>query len=248
MNLPATPKLPIFIALDKGDYEQALRFALLAAISGCGIKLGLEFFIKNGAQGCLELMEACEKHGLQRPLLFLDLKLHDIPNTVAGAVRSALFIAPDFLTLHASGGAKMMQAAQEVIQFYDAPTQLVAVSLLTSMGINDMAEIGLASQDSEAHVLKLAALVLKAGLNNLVCAPHEIKAIRQNFGSQLTLITPGVRPQGADLGDQMRVMTPKMAMQAGANYLVIGRPITDATDPQAALKAIQVEISVEEIG
>ncbi len=234
--------VPIFIAIDRGDYDEALKFALLATELKCGIKLGLEFFIKNGHDGSLRIMEQCEKEYGRRPILFLDLKLHDIPNTIKGAVKSSLILNPDFMTLHASGGQRMLAEAVNVVKEANAPTKLVAVTVLTSLNSVDLYEIGFSYQNPQTLVLKFAETVLKSGIHHVVCAPHELPALRNQYGSQLTYITPGIRPFGSEDLDQRRTLTPNLAMKQGASYLVIGRPITQSINPHQTLINIIKEI------
>ncbi len=165
--------------------------------------------------------------------MFLDLKLHDIPNTVAGAARSVAALQPTYLTVHAAGGADMVRAAADA-----APDVLItAVTVLTSLSEHDLAAIGLQGPASDA-VRRLAVLAVGAGARALVCSPHEVAAVRAEVGPMIRLITPGVRPAGADTGDQARVATPEQALADGADLLVIGRPITGAADPAAAAAEI----------
>jgi len=217
---------PIIVAIDTTDAEQAL--ALAASLKGSvgAIKLGLEFFTANGAAGVREL----EKAGLP---IFLDLKFHDIPNTVAGAIRGLGKLNIFLTTIHTSGGAAMMQAAKEAALQLPSKPMVVGVTILTCLDNKDMGEIGY-RQEAAAQALQLAKLAKSSGLDGIVCSPHEVAAIRKECGKDFVLVVPGIRPAGSDKGDQKRVMTPKEAMDAGASYLVIGRPITEAPDPKAA--------------
>jgi len=207
---------PIILALDTKDLATAKSWIGATNESISVYKVGLEFFLKFGAAGLNELNSAGDFQ------VFLDLKLHDIPNTVAGAVSSVAHLRPKFLTVHASGGAAMIQAASNA-----APEiSITAVTVLTSLGESDVKEIGFAASAQETAT-KLALLASSNGARSIVCSPFEASEIRKAVGSNLEIITPGVRPIGGELGDQKRVMTPSEAISAGANYLVIGRPITD---------------------
>ncbi len=228
-------------ALDTSDLETALALARQLRGAVGGLKLGLEFFVANGPQGIRQVTQA---GGLP---LFLDLKFHDIPNTVAGAVRAAVGLEPAFLTLHTSGGAAMMQAAVEAAQSEAsrlslARPRLLGVTVLTSLSDPDVLAIGQKTPVLE-QVLRLAALAQKAGLDGVVCSPHEIAAVRAQSGADFTIMVPGIRPATAQLGDQKRVMTPAQARAAGADYLVVGRPITQAGDPAAAARRIAEELN-----
>jgi orotidine-5'-phosphate decarboxylase len=206
---------PIILALDTQDLDMARSWIEATNDSIATYKVGLEFFLKFGAQGIATLRQAGDFD------LFLDLKLHDIPNTVAAAVTSVQEIAPKFLTVHASGGSAMVSAAAKA-----APKiSITAVTILTSLSEEEVSEIGFAA-NALSSSLTLAALAAGSGAGSIVSSPFEVAAIRETVGPDLQLITPGVRPVGADLGDQKRVMTPAQAVQAGANYLVIGRPIS----------------------
>ena len=207
---------PIILALDTKELETAKSW-IEATNESIGIyKVGLEFYLKFGADGLRRLADAGDFK------IFLDLKLHDIPNTVSAAVSSVVDLAPKFLTIHASGGAAMIRAASDA-----APNvSITAVTILTSLSDSDLVEIGYA-KNTKSSAASLAKLASENGARSIVCSPFEASEIRAVVGDKLEIITPGVRPTGADLGDQKRVMTPKEAVTAGANYLVIGRPITD---------------------
>ncbi len=207
---------PIILALDTKELETAKSW-IEATNESIGIyKIGLEFYLKFGADGLRRLADAGDFK------IFLDLKLHDIPNTVSAAVSSVVDLAPKFLTIHASGGAAMIRAASDA-----APNvSITAVTILTSLSDSDLVEIGYA-KNTKSSAASLAKLASENGARSIVCSPFEASEIRAVVGDKLEIITPGVRPTGADLGDQKRVMTPKEAVTAGANYLVIGRPITD---------------------
>jgi orotidine-5'-phosphate decarboxylase len=230
----------ILVALDTTDLAVAKNWARATRGVAAGIKLGLEFFNARGPAGIAEVAE------LGAPL-FLDLKFHDIPNTVAGAVRAVAPLKPMILNLHASGGAAMMRAALDAARdsaarLGVAPPKLIAVTILTSLSDADLAEVGQPSGALD-QVRRLAALTQACGLDGVVCSPHEIATLRRDLGPDFLLVIPGVRPSWAAAGDQKRVMEPRQAMEAGADYLVIGRPITGAADPAEAARRIATEIA-----
>jgi len=209
-------KSPIILALDTKDLDTAKSWIAATRESVGVYKVGLEFFLKFGSSGLRELRNEGEFD------LFLDLKLHDIPNTVAGAVRSIVDLKPKFLTVHASGGSEMINQAATA----GPDIAITGVTILTSLSDTDLFTIGYANNARESAVA-LAKLAVGSGARAIVSSPFEVSDIRSSVPSEIALITPGVRPIGADQGDQKRVMTPEQALQAGANYLVIGRPITD---------------------
>ena len=223
---------PILCAIDTPDLARAQ--ALIAATAGAvgGVKLGLEFFTAHGPDG-IRKAAAGQKN------VFLDLKLHDIPNTVAGAVKTSLALDPLLLTIHCSGGAAMMRAAIEARG--GARTKIVGVTVLTSLDDNDLAAVG-QSAPAAAQVRRLALLAQESGLDGIVCSPQEVAMLRQACRQDFLLVVPGIRPAGAAVGDQKRVQTPRDAIAAGADYLVIGRPITEAPDPGGAARASFAEI------
>jgi orotidine-5'-phosphate decarboxylase len=231
---------PVFCALDITDADAALAMAgRLAGLVG-GLKLGLEFFVANGPQG----VRAVAAAGLP---LFLDLKLHDIPNTVAGAVRAAVRLAPAMTTLHAAGGVEMMKAAVDAAgdaagQFGVARPALLAVTVLTSMSQAELPSIGVAGAVLD-QVKRLAGLARQAGVDGVVCSPHEVEALRAELGSGFLLVIPGIRPAWAAANDQKRFLGPAEAIAKGADRLVIGRPITAAADPGAAARRIRDELA-----
>jgi orotidine-5'-phosphate decarboxylase len=221
----------VIVALDTVDATRAAGWAAAVA-PHCGLfKLGLEFFLANGAAGARAITG--------RPI-FLDLKLHDIPNTVAGAVRSVCETGAEMLTVHASGGPAMLRAAADAAGECEHPPQLLAVTVLTSMDAEQLAAVGV-EQSAGAQVLRLAEMAGKAGITGFVASPQEAASLRQIFPAA-SLVIPGIRPAGAAVGDQKRVATPAAALAAGASYLVVGRPITQASDPVAAAQAIVDEM------
>jgi orotidine-5'-phosphate decarboxylase len=220
-------KAPIAVALDAPDVETAARWAQAVTPYVSVVKVGLELFCRTGPS-VVETVRGGTGVGL-----FLDLKLHDIPNTVAGAAKSVARLKPKYLTVHASGGADMVRAAVE-----SAPdVTIAAVTVLTSLGDVALGQIGFSGPSSDA-VRRLAALAVGAGAGALVCSPQEVALVRAEVGPDVVLITPGVRPAGSDAQDQARIATPQEALRNGADLLVIGRPITGATDPGAAAAPI----------
>ncbi|MFM2128926.1 MAG: orotidine 5-phosphate decarboxylase [Pseudomonadota bacterium] len=259
----------IYCAIDTPDAARAETLARALAGAGCGIKLGLEFFSAHGPQGVARVHAAAAQPpssnaalgaAAQPPSsnaalgaaaggadLFLDLKFHDIPNTVAAAVRAAAPLAPRILNVHAAGGRAMMAAAREAAHEAAAkagiaPPLVIAVTVLTSLETADIERMGVIG-GVEEQVVRLAALAHEAGLDGVVCSAREIAPIRRALGPDFVLVTPGIRPAGSDAGDQKRVMTPARAIAEGADYLVIGRPITGEADPAAAARAIAGEIA-----
>jgi len=224
---------PILCAIDTPELARAE--ALIAAVTPAvgGVKLGLEFFVAHGPAGVHQAV------GAKGANLFLDLKLHDIPNTVGGAVRAALALDPLFMTLHAAGGPAMLRAAVEAKG--QSRTKLLGVTVLTSLDDSDLAATG-QNGPAAAQVRRLALLTQAAGLDGVICSPQEVAMLRAACGANFLLVVPGIRPAGAALGDQKRAQTPHAAIEAGADYLVIGRPITEAPDPAAAARAILAEL------
>ncbi|MEU8173780.1 orotidine-5'-phosphate decarboxylase [Microbispora hainanensis] len=222
-----TTPAPIAVALDAPDMETAARWAGLVTPHVSTVKVGLELYLRHGPDVIASVRGAS---GVQ---VFLDLKLHDIPNTVGAAARAVARLKPTYLTVHAAGGHAMVKAAVEA-----APnTQIAAVTLLTSLSEADLGEIGLQGPPTDI-ARRMAAVAVGAGAQALVCSPREVAAVRAEVGPDVTLITPGVRPAGADTQDQARVATPEHAIAQGADLLVIGRPITGAPDPGAAAAGI----------
>ena len=218
----------IYCAIDTKDLDQAKELASAVSEAGCGVKLGLEFFNKHGPQGVQMILEERVK-----PSVFLDLKYHDIPNTVAGAVESAASLDVAYLNVHASGGLEMMRVAKLSCA---KTTRLLAVTILTSLNDSALSEVG--QPGASEQVQRLATLTHKAGLDGVVCSAHEIKSLRDTLGPEFVLMVPGIRPVGSDAGDQKRIMTPSEAVSLGATHLVIGRPITQAANPVKAAKDI----------
>jgi orotidine-5'-phosphate decarboxylase len=222
---------PIAVALDAPNLDIAARWAGLVIPHVSTVKIGLELYLSYGPAVIASV------RGASGVKVLLDLKLHDIPATVAGAARSVARLRPDLLTVHAVGGAAAIRAAADA-----APdTKIVAVTVLTSLNDADLDKIGLAGPVREAAV-RLAALAVQAGARGLVCSPQEVSAVRAEVGPEIILITPGVRPAGSDAHDQARTATPEDALRAGADLLVIGRPITGAADPGAAAAALAASL------
>lgn len=221
---------PIFVAIDTPDLDRAKSLAERVTRHVGGLKLGLEFFSANGRQGVKTMAEL----GLP---IFLDLKLHDIPNTVGKAVQALRPLEPAILTVHAAGGRAMMEDAKAA-----APrgTKVVAVTVLTSLDGSDLSSIGL-EPDPHAQVERLTSLARDAGLDGVVCSGNEVAAAKRIWPEGY-FVVPGVRPEGSHSADQKRVMTPRGAMDAGASVLVIGRPITAAADPDTAARAIEATL------
>lgn len=223
----------IFCAIDMADMDHALDIIKKVVPTGCGLKIGLEFYNAHGPDGVRRLQD--EAGNLP---IFLDLKYHDIPNTVAGAVREASKLGVMYLNLHASGGMDMMKAARDACA---EGTKLLAVTVLTSLDDNNLSSIGqIASADH--MVQRLTELAQLSGMDGVVCSAHEIKMLRKNSGEDFVLMVPGIRPKGTDNYDQKRVMTPEQAIDIGATHLVIGRPITKSDDPAKAVKDILATI------
>lgn len=220
-------KSPVIVALDFATPKDALALAGQLDPTMCRVKVGKELFTASGPA----LVEQLQSLGFE---VFLDLKFHDIPNTVAGALRAASALGVWMVNVHALGGPAMLEAARAAV---GDDTKLIAVTVLTSMDASQLTAIGL-GDGPEAQVLKLAGLTHAAGLDGVVCSPLEAAALKQRFGEKFCLVTPGVRPADSAKGDQKRVMTPKSALEAGSNYLVIGRPISQANDPNQALVSI----------
>jgi orotidine-5'-phosphate decarboxylase len=221
---------PIYVGLDTPDLDHAEALARAVAPHVGGLKLGLEFFMANGPEGVRRM----GRIGLP---LFLDVKLHDIPNTVAGALKSLSVLDVAIVNVHAGGGLAMMQAAREACR---PETKLIAVTVLTSLDEADLSAMGVFGNPA-TQVHRLTVLTREAGLDGVVCSSHEVARLKAEWDDGL-FVVPGIRPAGSDLGDQKRVMTPKDALAAGAGILVIGRPIMAAADPAAAAAAIAASL------
>ena len=226
----------VIIALDYEKEADALALVDQLDPQNCRLKVGKEMFTTLGTNFVKQL------HARHFDV-FLDLKFHDIPNTVARAVRSAADLGVWMVDLHASGGLRMMEEAKKILEPYgkDAPL-LIGVTVLTSMEDLDLLQIGINASPME-QVIRLAHLTQRAGLDGVVCSPQEVEILRRNCGENFLLVTPGIRPIGADFGDQRRVMTPAAAIRSGSDYLVIGRPITQTENPAEVLKAINASIA-----
>ena len=225
----------IIVALDFPDPAQALDLLARLHPGLCRIKIGKELFTRGGPA----LVEKVMAHGFA---VFLDLKFHDIPNTVAQACKAAADLGVWMVNVHTLGGRKMLEAAGDALASCATRPLLIGVTLLTSFDAQDLRDIGITAT-VEDQVVRLASLAQQSGLDGVVCSAREARSLRARFGPDFCLVTPGIRPAGADTQDQSRTMTPAAAMQAGANYLVIGRPITQAPDPLAVLENIRAEIT-----
>lgn len=232
VNATATP---VVVALDFPDAAAALRVVARLDAARCGVKVGKELFTAAGP----DFVRALVARGFR---VFLDLKFHDIPNTCAQACAAATRLGVWMLNVHAGGGSAMMAAARRAVdaaaaEAGRAPPLLIAVTVLTSLGEGDLAELGIAGTPRE-QVLRLARLAQQNRLDGVVCSAHEARMLRETCGPRFQLVTPGIRPAGAEANDQARVATPAQALQDGADWLVIGRPVTGAADPAQALSAI----------
>lgn len=224
----------LIIALDFPTAEQALAFVKPLDPQQCKLKVGFELFVAAGPDFVRTLVQ-------QGFAVFLDLKFHDIPNTVASACKAAAQLGVWMINVHASGGAKMMQAAQQALQSFENPPKLIAVTVLTSMDKAQLSGTGV-SADPDQQVLHLARLTADSGLDGVVCSAQEAGLLRKALGDDFLLVTPGIRPEGSDQGDQSRVMTPAQARDAGVSYVVVGRPITQAADPLVVIAQINAAL------
>jgi orotidine-5'-phosphate decarboxylase len=229
------PKDRLAVALDFPTAKPALELVDRLSGSCLWFKVGMELYYAAGNA----FVETLRNRGFN---VFLDLKLHDIPNTVAGAVRSATQAGASLLTIHAAGGPAMMAAAAEAAAAPGSP-KLLAVTVLTSMDAHELTAIGVPSSPAE-QVLRLAHLAKQAGIDGLVCSAEEVGTLRTELGAETLLVIPGIRPNGSDIGDQKRIATPRAAIERGASMLVVGRPITRAADPAQAAKSILEEIAL----
>jgi orotidine-5'-phosphate decarboxylase len=235
MNQLNDPK--VLIALDYACEEDAINFVKQLSPSQCRLKVGKEMFTYFGPQFVKKLIDL----GFD---VFLDLKFHDIPNTVAKAVTAAAKMGVWMVNVHASGGPQMMTKAKEaLVQFGDKAPLLIAVTVLTSMDEQELSRLGVNKTPAE-QVSYLAALAKDSGLDGVVCSAQEAQSLKQQLGADFKLVTPGIRPEGSDAGDQKRIMTPKKAIDSGSDYLVIGRPITQSDDPVNTLAQINKSLSV----
>ena len=230
---PSTAKEKIIVAIDAPDADAAKRLADPLLGEGCLFKIGLQLFTAEGPS----IVRDFKKLGAR---VFLDLKFHDIPNTAKEAIHSAASLGAEMTTIHLCGGPRMV--ADSVAAAEGSGMLVLGVTVLTSMDADSLAAVGV-SASPENQVVHLAGMGRQQGLKGVVASPREILPLRKNFGEDLVIVTPGVRPTGSDLGDQKRVMTPAEAVRAGASYLVIGRPITSAPSPVEALRAIEDEMA-----
>ena len=229
---------PVVVALDYANRDSALAFVDRIDPRDCRLKIGKEMFTLFGPQ----LVRDLHQRGFE---LFLDLKFHDIPNTAAHAVAAAADLGVWMVNVHASGGARMMSAAREaLVPFGKEAPLLIAVTVLTSMEASDLADIGITASPAE-HAERLARLTQQCGLDGVVCSAQEAVRFKAELGQAFKLVTPGIRPAGSEAGDQRRIMTPPDAQRAGVDYMVIGRPITQAADPAQALRDILASLKQE---
>jgi len=226
----------LVVALDYPDMRLALNMADMLDPKACRVKVGKELYTKIGPK----ILEALHQRDFD---VFLDLKFHDIPNTTASAVAAAADLGVWMVNVHVSGGRKMMEACANKLASYSKAPLLIGVTVLTSMAEEDLREIGVHASPLD-HVVKLGSLAKSSGLDGVVCSAHEASFLKSEFGNDFKLITPGIRPSFAEKGDQQRIMTPKDALIAGSDYLVIGRPITQANNPLEALKKVMQEMEL----
>lgn len=227
----------IIVALDYSDAQPALELVARLEPALCRLKVGIELFTAAKSRLIEQLMQRDFE-------IFLDLKFHDIPNTTAQACKAAAELGVWMVNVHALGGRKMMEAAREAMSLYTKSPKLIAVTLLTSMAQEDLSDLGITATPADI-VLRLARLARDSGLDGVVCSAREAALLRQHCGSEFCLVTPGIRPADAAADDQLRIMTPCAALDQGADYLVIGRPITRAADPLQALQNIVKQIKFE---
>ena len=229
---------PVVVALDYDKRDKALAFVDRIDPRDCRLKVGKEMFTLFGPQ----LVRDLQQRGFD---VFLDLKFHDIPNTAAHAVKAAADLGVWMVNVHASGGARMMTAAKEALLPFgnDAPL-LIAVTVLTSMEASDLQGLGITATPAE-YAERLAGLTQQCGLDGVVCSAQEAVRFKAAFGQQFKLVTPGIRPQGSEVGDQRRIMTPEQALAAGVDYMVIGRPVTQSADPAQTLRDINASLGLE---
>ena len=229
-NFDQTSNRELILALDIDDRSKAIELVKRSGESLKWVKIGLQMFTKYGPAYVREISDLGKK-------VFLDLKLHDIPNTVAKAIASVSELPIDMLTIHTCGGREMMEWAVRSQQDHKPDLQLLGVTVLTSMDDEALAGIGV-NRSAAEQVFALTALASDAGLSGLVCSPHEAAKVKSIHGNQFKLVTPGIRPVGADAGDQKRIMTPRLAAEQGADFIVVGRPIYQAEDPESVVKSV----------
>lgn len=229
-----SPRDRLIVALDVSSASEAQKIVTAVGGSATTFKVGKQLFTAEGPQVVRDLVASGRK-------VFLDLKFHDIPNTVAGAVTEAAKLKVAMMTVHAAGGSKMLRAAAEAASQSVAKPMVLAVTVLTSLSDADLQEQGITA-GVQTQVLRLAGMAVQAGCGGIVASAQEASHLRQTLGTGFAIVTPGVRPTGGDAGDQARVVTPKAAMTAGATYIVVGRPITGAADPSTAAAAILAEL------
>jgi len=229
----------LIVALDVSSSAEAQKIVSSLGNSVHTYKVGMQLYTAEGPQIVRELVASGKK-------VFLDLKYHDIPNTVAAAVREAAQLGISMLTVHASGGAKMLQVATEAARASQSRPHILAVTVLTSMNNNDLNEIGLPGALTD-HVFHLASMALSAGCDGVVSSAHEVRNLRAKLGNEFLAVTPGVRPAGSAHGDQARVVTPAEAIAAGTTHIVVGRPITAAEDPAAAVESVLRDMEKAEL-
>ncbi len=227
---------PLIVALDYPNATSAIKMAKLLDPTQCRVKVGKELFTRSGPT----VVEALQKMGFE---VFLDLKYHDIPNTTASAVAAAADLGVWMVNVHASGGRRMMEACVERLALCRHRPLLIAVTVLTSMQQSDLHELGIEKSPMD-QVSYLAQMTQNAGLDGVVCSSHEVSTLKADLGAKFKLVTPGIRPGFAEQGDQRRVMTPSQALSAGSDYLVVGRPITQHTDPAWALAQVLKELDI----
>lgn len=230
-----TTTSPVIVALDYADLDSVLAMADQLDPSQCRLKVGKELFTRCGPQ----VVDLLQGRGFD---IFLDLKFHDIPNTVAGAVKAAADLGVWMVNVHAAGGSRMMVAAKEALRDFPAPPLLIAVTVLTSMDQRDLQAVGISCKP-EQQVARLARLTRECGLDGVVCSAQETTMLRSELGSDFQLVTPGIRPADSARGDQRRIATPRSAIESGSSFLVIGRPITQHAQPLQALQAINIELA-----
>ena len=225
----------LIVALDYSTADEALRFVRLLSPDLCRLKIGFELFVSAGPDFVKKLVDA----GFD---IFLDLKFHDIPNTVASACRAASDLGVWMMNVHASGSDVMMRTAKQALIDCDSSAKLIAVTVLTSMDTQQLSKINISYQPDE-QVKHLAKLTQQSGLDGVVCSAQEAKVLRELHGKDFLLVTPGIRPEGSDKGDQSRIMTPAQAYDAGVSYIVVGRPITQSDNPLNVIERINADMS-----